>query len=57
MDDIPSHPAKGKRIQEYDHNKINEVWRKYLIRGPCQPHGHTFKQKTIGNVWRRINPQ
>ena len=28
-----------------------------MTRGPCQPRSHTFKQKSIGNVWRRFNPQ
>ncbi|RID45695.1 hypothetical protein BRARA_I02400, partial [Brassica rapa] len=41
----------------YDHNQIDEVRHIYLTRGPCQPRGHTFKQKLIGGVWRRFNPQ
>ncbi|KAF8113626.1 hypothetical protein N665_0047s0033 [Sinapis alba] len=56
-DDLPCDPAKRKRIQDYDHNQRDEVRRKYLTRGPCQPRGHTFQQKSIGNVRRRFNPQ
>ncbi|KAF8090800.1 hypothetical protein N665_0466s0004 [Sinapis alba] len=48
-DDLPCDPAKRKRIQDYDHNQRDEVRRKYLTRGPCQPRGHTFQQKSIGN--------
>ncbi|XP_013723174.2 zinc finger MYM-type protein 1-like [Brassica napus] len=57
VDDLAFDPAKRKKIQEYDHNQIDEVRRIYLTRGPCQPRGHTFKQKSIGGVWRRFNPQ
>lgn len=57
VDDLAFDLAKRKIIREYDHNHIDEVRRIYLIRGPCQLRGHTFKQKSIGGVWRRFNPQ
>lgn len=37
-------------------NQRDEVLRKYLIRGPCQPCSHTFEQTSIGNTLRRFNP-
>ncbi|KAJ9560721.1 hypothetical protein OSB04_005881 [Centaurea solstitialis] len=44
-----SEPNSG----EYHPNQIDEIRRKYLIRGPCQPRGHTFPKNTIG---RRFSP-
>ncbi|XP_019084184.1 PREDICTED: uncharacterized protein LOC104709114 [Camelina sativa] len=55
LDDLPWDPAKRKRIISYHPNQRDEVRRKYLIRGPCQPRGHRFKQTAIGGVLRRFN--
>ena len=55
LDDLPWDPADRKRISEYHVNQRNEVIRKYLIRGPCQPRGHIFKQSMVGGVLRRFN--
>ncbi|XP_019087365.1 PREDICTED: zinc finger MYM-type protein 1-like [Camelina sativa] len=55
LDDLPWDPAKRKRIISYHPNQRDEVRRKYLIRGPCQPRGHRFKQTAIGGVLRRCN--
>ncbi|KAF8114630.1 LOW QUALITY PROTEIN: hypothetical protein N665_0035s0009 [Sinapis alba] len=42
LEDLPSDPADRKRISEYQHNERDEVRRKYLTKGPCQPRGHDF---------------
>uniref|UniRef100_A0A0D3DKY9 TTF-type domain-containing protein n=1 Tax=Brassica oleracea var. oleracea TaxID=109376 RepID=A0A0D3DKY9_BRAOL len=56
LDDMPHDPGERKGIHEYDHNQIDEVRRKYLTRGPCQPRGHSFKQRVISGALRRFNP-
>lgn len=56
LDNLPWDPADRKRISEYNANQKNEVIRKYLMRGPCQPRGHIFKQSMKGGVLRRFNP-
>ncbi|CAH9138308.1 unnamed protein product [Cuscuta epithymum] len=55
LDDLPSDPAKRRKISEYHPNQRDEIRRKYLIKGPCQPRGHDFPQKEIGNTLRRFN--
>lgn len=57
LDDLPWDRADRKKISEYHPNERNEVIRKYLMRGPCQPRGHLFKQTNIGGLWRRFNPK
>ncbi|CAH9107154.1 unnamed protein product, partial [Cuscuta europaea] len=47
LDELPSDPAKRRKISEYHPNQIDEIRRKYLIKGPCQPRGHDFPQKEI----------
>ena len=49
-------PADRKRISEYNANQKNEVIIISLMRGPCQPRGHIFKQSMKGGVLRRFNP-
>ncbi|XP_010558839.1 PREDICTED: zinc finger MYM-type protein 1-like [Tarenaya hassleriana] len=56
LHDLPSDPADRKKILEYHPNQRDEIRRKYLIRGPCQPRGHDFPKKMIGNKLRRFNP-
>ncbi|ESQ50249.1 hypothetical protein EUTSA_v10002181mg [Eutrema salsugineum] len=56
LDDLPHDPAKRKNIQDYHPDQRDEVRRKYLTRGPCQPRSHTFKQKSVGNALWRFNP-
>ncbi|KAJ9543570.1 hypothetical protein OSB04_023277 [Centaurea solstitialis] len=53
MNDLPWDPSERKRISEYHPNQIDEIRRKYLIRGPCQPRGHDFPKKPNG---RRFSP-
>ncbi|KAL9840521.1 putative transcription factor and/or regulators TTF-type(Zn) family [Arabidopsis thaliana] len=57
LNDLPSDPAKRKSILSYHLIQRDEVQREYLIRGPCQPRGHKFKQIAIGKVLRRFNPK
>ena len=51
LENLPSNPADWKRISEYHHNERDEVRRKYLTKGPCQPRGHDFP-KTL--AWDKI---
>ncbi|XP_013729948.2 zinc finger MYM-type protein 1-like [Brassica napus] len=43
-------------MSQYLPNQRDEVRRKYLTRGPCQPYGHVFQKKKIGRAARRFNP-
>ncbi|KAL9672479.1 hypothetical protein QQ045_028730 [Rhodiola kirilowii] len=45
----------GKKIKEYHPNQRDEIRRKYLLRGPCQPRGHSFPQKLVVGLLRRFN--
>lgn len=56
LENLPSDPADRKRILEYHPNERDEVRRKYLIRGPCQPRGHVFPKTPSGDKNRRFNP-
>uniref|UniRef100_A0A0D3ECA3 TTF-type domain-containing protein n=1 Tax=Brassica oleracea var. oleracea TaxID=109376 RepID=A0A0D3ECA3_BRAOL len=40
----------------YPANQRDEVRRRYLTKGPCQPYGHKFKQILISGSTRRFNP-
>ncbi|KAJ9562232.1 hypothetical protein OSB04_007392, partial [Centaurea solstitialis] len=53
INDLPWDPSERKRILEYHPNQRDEIRRKYLIRGPCQPRGHDFPKKANG---RRFTP-
>ncbi|RID62925.1 hypothetical protein BRARA_E01964 [Brassica rapa] len=41
---------------DYPANQRDEVRRRYLTKGPCQPYGHNFKQISKGSGTRRFNP-
>ena len=56
LNNLPSDPSERKRILQYHPNQRDEVRRKYLIKGQCQPRGHDFPKRTIGNKTRRFNP-
>ncbi|ESQ30894.1 hypothetical protein EUTSA_v10012191mg, partial [Eutrema salsugineum] len=56
LDDLPSDPADRKIILEYHQNERDEVRRRYLIKGFCQPHGHDFPKTAVGNKLGRFNP-
>ena len=51
LKDLPSDPADRKRISEYHHNERDEVRRKYLTKGPCQPRGHDFPKTLVENKY------
>ncbi|KAL9666885.1 hypothetical protein QQ045_001229 [Rhodiola kirilowii] len=55
LNDLPWDPADRKKIREYHPNQRDEIRRKYLLRGPCQPRGHSFPQKLIAGSLRRFN--
>ena len=45
-----------EKKSDYHPNQRDEIRRKYLIRGPCQPSDHTFPTKKIGGSTIRFNP-
>ena len=47
--DIVADPGLRKPIDEYDVNIRDAVRREYLLRGPCQPVGHTYPRKMKGD--------
>ncbi|XP_022871961.1 uncharacterized protein LOC111391053, partial [Olea europaea var. sylvestris] len=49
VDDLISDPGKRPPIESYDPNIRNDVRMTYLQKGPCQPHGHDFSRRRIGN--------
>ncbi|XP_024993104.1 uncharacterized protein LOC112526901 [Cynara cardunculus var. scolymus] len=56
LNNLPSNPTERKRILQYHPNQREEIRRHYLIKGPCQPRGHDFPKRIIGNKARRFNP-
>ncbi|XP_039130910.1 zinc finger MYM-type protein 1-like [Dioscorea cayenensis subsp. rotundata] len=52
LDDIISDPGLRKPIEDFDIRIRDQVRRKYLTRGPCQPAGHNFPQKEYGKQRR-----
>ena len=56
LENLPSDPAERKSIKEYHPNERDEVRRKYLTKGPCQPRGHDFPKTLKGHKLRRFNP-
>nr|XP_043613768.1 zinc finger MYM-type protein 1-like [Erigeron canadensis] len=54
MNNLPWDPSERPRILKYNPNQRDKIRRRYWIRGPCQPHGHTFPQTMIGNRARRF---
>ncbi|KAL9675399.1 hypothetical protein QQ045_003601 [Rhodiola kirilowii] len=55
LNDLPWDPADRPKIREYHPNQRDEIRRKYLLRGPCQPRGHSFPQKLVVGSLRRFN--
>ncbi|CAH9129681.1 unnamed protein product, partial [Cuscuta epithymum] len=55
LNDLPWDPAERKKNSAYHPNQRDEMRRKYLLRGPCQPRGHDFPKKIIGKKLRRFN--
>lgn len=56
LSNLPWDPADRKIISKYHPNQRDEIRRKYLIRGPCQPRGHAFPKKHVGSKERRFCP-
>lgn len=46
--DIVGDPALRKPIEEYPISIRDEVRRRYLVKGPCQPYGHAFPSRQFG---------
>lgn len=57
LEDLPSDPGLRKNIFRYHPNDRDRIRRHYLQQGPCQPKGHDFRQKKIGNIYRRFVPK
>ncbi|XP_042041214.1 zinc finger MYM-type protein 1-like [Salvia splendens] len=57
LDALPSDPRLRERISSYHPNDRDRIRRHYLQQGPCQPKGHDFPQKKIGNIYRRFVPK
>ena len=55
IDDLPSDRGSKKDIMDYPANQSDEVRRRYLTKGPCQPYSHKFKQISKGVEMRRFN--
>lgn len=47
LDALPWDPAERKKISQYFPNQRDEVRRKYLTRGPCQPRVMFFKRRSL----------
>ncbi|KAM5577134.1 hypothetical protein ABKV19_007803 [Rosa sericea] len=56
LDNLPSDPARRKRILDYDPNIRDQVRRRYLLKGPCQPRNHEFPQTLLSGTKRRFVP-
>ena len=50
--DIVGDPALRKPIEEYPISIRDEVRRRYLVKGPCQPYGHEFPSRKFGKISR-----
>ncbi|KAK9070016.1 hypothetical protein SSX86_010415 [Deinandra increscens subsp. villosa] len=55
LNKLPWDPADRIRIMDYHPDQRDVIRRKYLVNGPCQPRGHDFPKKYIGNKERRFN--
>ncbi|KAJ9565413.1 hypothetical protein OSB04_001379 [Centaurea solstitialis] len=54
INDLPWDPSKRPKMITYHPNQRDEIRRKYLVRGPCQPRSHEFPTKMIGAKPRRF---
>lgn len=54
LDDLPYDPGERIGILEYNPNQRDEIRRRYLEKGPCQPLTHKFKPRLIGNTSRKF---
>lgn len=54
IENLPWDPSERPKIITYNPNQSDEIRRKYLVRGPCQPRGHEFPTTIIGAKARRF---
>ena len=55
LDELETDPRLWIAILEYNPNTWDEVWRKYLLRGPCQPRNYDFPLTQFGKQSRRFS--
>ncbi|KAK9062854.1 hypothetical protein SSX86_020044 [Deinandra increscens subsp. villosa] len=55
LNKLPWDPADRIRIMDYHPDQRDVIRIQYLVNGPCQPRGHDFPKKYIGNKERRFN--
>ncbi|KAK8935078.1 hypothetical protein KSP39_PZI013663 [Platanthera zijinensis] len=55
LDNIIADPGLRVKLSDYNVNDRDEIRRKYLLKGPCQPRHHQFPQTMFGNTPRRFN--
>ncbi|CAN1289848.1 Zinc finger MYM-type protein 1 [Linum perenne] len=55
-DALEADPELRNKISLFHPNVQDEVRRVYLLRGQCQPRGHSFPFRDIGGRKRRFNP-
>ncbi|KAK1375820.1 zinc finger MYM-type protein 1-like [Heracleum sosnowskyi] len=54
--DLEADPGLRIPISDYNVNDRDEVRRRYLLKGPCQPKNHIFPLSKYGEKDRRFNP-
>ncbi|KAK1352782.1 zinc finger MYM-type protein 1-like [Heracleum sosnowskyi] len=54
--DLEADPGLRIPISDYNVNDRDEVHRRYLLKGPCQPKNHIFPLSKCGEKERRFNP-
>ena len=54
INNLPSDPSDRPKMITYNPNQRDEIRRKYLVNGPCQPRSHEFPTKLIGGKARRF---
>ena len=54
---LESDPGLRIPIENYNVNIQDEVRRRYMLQGPCQPDNHIFPLTKFGQKCRRFNPK
>src|SRR5262249_45750549 len=55
LENLVADPGQRPRIMSYHPNDRDQIRTTYLLRGPCQPHGHDFPLSVFGNQKRQFN--
>ncbi|XP_058181281.1 uncharacterized protein LOC131299720 [Rhododendron vialii] len=55
LPELQADPGLRPRIMDYDPNIREQVRRAYLLKGPCQPRNHQFRQRNFSGFLRRFN--